>query len=175
MKTKLRRILFLSSLIAVLMMFPGTALAQGSAWQASYWNNTTLTGTPVLQRSESNLDYNWGMGSPDPAVKSNGFSARWTRYLDLTAGTYRFTATSDDGIRVYVDGSLIINEWYDHPPKTISADRTLSAGTHLVVVEFYENGGEAVARLSWKPVVVMGFRPVGLEPLTWQPGCIVSP
>ncbi len=162
MKTKLQRVLFLSSLIAVLM-FTGTALAQGSAqpqrsdptWQASYWNNTTLTGPPVLQRSESNLDYNWGMGSPDPAVHANGFSARWTRYLDLGPGTYRFTATSDDGIRVYVDGSLIINEWYDHVPKTVSADKTLSAGNHLVVVEFYENGGEAVARLSWATVVVI--------------------
>jgi hypothetical protein len=151
-----------SSLI-VALFFPGTALASRSAhsqhsdstWQASYWNNTTFTGPPVLQRSESNLDHNWGTGSPDPAVKANGFSARWTRYLNLTAGTYRFTATSDDGIRVYVDGSLIINEWYDHAAKTVAVDKTLSAGNHLVVVDFYENSGEALARLSWTPVVVI--------------------
>jgi hypothetical protein len=121
-------------------------------WQASYWNNTALSGAPALQRSEPNLDHNWGMGSPDPAIQADGFSARWTRYLDFAAGTYRFTATSDDGMRVYVDGGLIINEWYDHSTKTVSVDKALSGGHHLVVVEYYENSVEAVARLTWAPV-----------------------
>jgi len=154
-----KRFLFLSSLIVVLM-FSSTTLAQGPVhpehsdptWQASYWNNITLSGPPVLQRAEANLDHDWGSGSPDPIVNADGFSARWTRYLDLTPGLYRFTATSDDGLRVYVDGSLIINEWYDHPPKTVSADKNLGAGHHLVAVEFYENIGGAVARLTWAPV-----------------------
>jgi hypothetical protein len=121
-------------------------------WQASYWNNMALSGSPVLQRSESNLDYNWGTGSPDAAVWADGFSARWTRYLDLTAGTYRFTATSDDGMRVYVDGVAIIAQWYDHSAQTVSVDRSLAGGHHLVVVEYYENTGDAVARFSWTPL-----------------------
>jgi hypothetical protein len=111
-----------------------------------------LSGSPVLQRSESNLDYNWGTGSPDAAVWADGFSARWTRYLDLTAGTYRFTATSDDGMRVYVDGVAIIAQWYDHSAQTVSVDRSLAGGHHLVVVEYYENTGDAVARFSWTPL-----------------------
>jgi len=102
--------------------------------------------------AETSLDHNWGSGGP--AGLTDGFSARWTRYLDL-AGTYRFTATSDDGIRVYVDGISIINEWYDHAAKTVSVDRVLSAGHHLVVVEYYENTGDAVARLSWAPVTTI--------------------
>ncbi|MGQ9586738.1 MAG: PA14 domain-containing protein [Anaerolineae bacterium] len=118
-------------------------------WQAWYWNNTTLSGLPALQRSEANLDYDWGYGSPDPAISPDRFSARWTRYIEVPPGTYRFTATSDDGIRVWVDGALLINEWYDHAPKTVSADRALGAGHHLILVEFYENTGGAVARLSW--------------------------
>jgi hypothetical protein len=72
-------------------------------WQAAYWNNPTLFGTPVVQRAEANLDYDWGAGSPDSVLPPDGFSARWSRYLELQAGTYRFTATSDDGIRVYFD------------------------------------------------------------------------
>jgi hypothetical protein len=161
----LRRILFAISLVALLITSTAVsdvALAQGNSpdhsdptWQASYWNNTSLSGSPVLQRSEANLDYNWGIGSPDPAVWSDGFSARWSRYLDLAPATYRFTTTSDDGIRVYIDGSLLINEWYDHSAKTVSADKALSAGHHLVVVEFYERTGDAVARLSWAPVTVI--------------------
>jgi hypothetical protein len=85
-------------------------------------------------------------------VPADRFSARWTRYLDLAGGTYRFTSTSDDGLRVYVDGTLLIDQWYDHPPQTVSADASLSGGHHLVTVEYYENGGIAVARLAWAPV-----------------------
>jgi hypothetical protein len=150
-----RKILILCGLIAVLAV-SSPALAQGNSpehsdptWQASYWNNTTLNGAPVLQRSEANLDYDWGSGSPGPGVNADGFSARWTRYLDLAAGTYRFTTTSDDGLRVYVDGNPIIDVWSDHPPLAAAADKALSAGHHLVVVEFYERGGGAVARVSW--------------------------
>lgn len=123
-----------------------------TSWQAEYWNNKTFTGLPVLTRSEANIDYDWGTGSPGPGVPADGFSARWTRYIELTAGTYRFTATSDDGMRVWVNGELIINMWYDHGPITISADKSLAAGHHQVIVEYYENTVGAVARFSWAPV-----------------------
>ena len=148
-------------LLAVLL-FSGTALAQGPTvqhsdpnWHASYWNNTALSGSPVLERAEPTLDYNWGLGSPDPAVQPDRFSARWTRYLDLAAGTYRFSATSDDGMRLFVNGSLLINDWSDHTVRTVSADKALAAGHHLIVVEFYENLGDAVARVSWAPATTI--------------------
>jgi hypothetical protein len=155
------RIVVTIGVIAVLL-FSGTASAQGPSvqhsdptWHASYWNNTALSGSPVLERSEPTLDCNWGLGSPDPSVQPDRFSARWTRYLDLAAATYRFSATSDDGMRVYVDGSLILNDWSDHTVRTVSADRALTAGHHLIVVEFYENVGDAVARLSWAPATTI--------------------
>ena len=149
--------LTLVTLVAVLTL-TGSALAQGPgplhtspAWQATYWNNMTLSGTPALVRDEADLNYDWGNGSPDPAVRADGFSARWIRYFDVAPGDYRFTATADDGIRVWVDGDLIVNEWYDHPPKTVSAKKYLSAEHHLVTVEFYENAGGAVARVALEP------------------------
>ncbi len=140
------------------------ALAQGPSgplhsdpyWQASYWNNKTLAGAPVLEREEPEINYDWGTGSPHPSVNADQFSARWTRYLDVS-GAYRFTATGDDGFRVYLDGTLIINEWYDHAAKTVSVERTLSSGHHLLVFEFYENADVAVARFSWTPVIT-GWR-----------------
>jgi hypothetical protein len=130
---------------------PVTPQHSAPNWQAAYWNNTSLSGTPVLQRSETSLNYDWGAGSPHPDVAADGFSARWTRYVDLSAGTYRFTSVSDDGIRVYVDNDLIIDEWYDHPAKTVSVEKHLAAGHHWIVVEYYENGGFATAKLSWGP------------------------
>ncbi|HSJ54229.1 MAG TPA: PA14 domain-containing protein [Anaerolineae bacterium] len=161
-----KRVLLLCALTALLLL-PGLALAQGPAqpqdsdpsWRAAYWNNTTLTGAPVLERQETNLDHRWGSGSPDALVRAEGFSARWTRYFDLAAGSYRFTTVSDDGLRLYVDGKLLINEWTDHPPKTVAAETSLSAGHHMVTVEFYENMGDATAVVSWAPVsAIQNFR-----------------
>lgn len=119
-------------------------------WQVSFWNNMTLAGEPVAYDQHAHIDFNWESGSPHSAVQPDRFSARWTRYIEVATGRYRFTATSDDGIRVYVDGRTIIDEWHDHPSRTYVADVNLSAGHHLVMVEYYENKGHAVAMLSWE-------------------------
>ena len=152
----LRRISVLSSLVLVLVL-TGTALAQGPVqsqhsdptWQASYRNDRALNRSPALVRSESDINYNRGSASPAPGINADHFSARWTRYIDVTAGTYQFTAASDDGIRVWVDNVLVIDQWDDHAVQLFTADQTLTAGSHLIVVEYYENTGLAVARFSW--------------------------
>jgi glucose/arabinose dehydrogenase len=113
---------------------------------AQYFDNTTLAGTPVVTRDESAVDFDWGAGSPDTAVPANFFSARWTRMKDYADGTYRFTVTGDDGIRLLVDGTQVIDGWSDHGSTTYTADVPLIAGPHTVVVEYYERTGGAVAR-----------------------------
>lgn len=155
----LKRVCLLIITLIIGLISTRAAQAQGPitpyhtdpAWQAWYWNNPHLSGPPALQRSEAELNHTWGHGSPDSSIHSDRFSARWTRYIDVPPGLYRFTATSDDGIRVWVDGELIIEEWYDHGVLTVGANRRLGAGHHLVVVEYYENGGEAAARLAFGP------------------------
>lgn len=140
---------------------PPTSLTSGwrYTWQASYWNNVELSGAPVHQVPEpgvgGGLDYNWGTGSPYPNVNTDYFSARWTNYLEVTTtATYRFIATSDDGVRVWLDGALIINGWYDHAPLTFTAERQLTPGLHYVVVEYYERAGDALLRFSFETVMV---------------------
>lgn len=123
-------------------------------WQAIYWNNQTLSGAPALQRAEADINWDWGTGSPDPAITPDNFSARWTKVIDVPAGSYRFTATTDDGIRLWVDDQPIINQWYDHPAQTYSEDVPLSAGHHTVRVEYYENSGFAAAKVSWGPTPI---------------------
>jgi hypothetical protein len=125
------------------------ALQGASTWQAWYWNNMGLMGSPVLQREEPLLDHDWGVRSPHAAVYPDQFSARWARYIQVQPGTYRFSATSDDGIRVWVDGQLIIDEWRDQPRRTFYADEHLAAGSHLIIVEYYENSGAALVSVSW--------------------------
>lgn len=150
-------LLALAVLLATLLS-PGNAQAQGPVtprhtdpfWQASYWNNTSLSGTPVLNREDRSLDFDWQWGSPDPLITSDNFSARWARYIDVTPGEYVFTATSDDGIRVRVDGELVIDAWWDHSPTQFTGSKYLSAGQHLVEVDYYERSGGAVAKVSWQ-------------------------
>jgi len=143
--------------VVIALAMTGTAWAQGPilpqhsdpGWQAIYWNNTALSGPPVLQRAEGNLDYDWGTGSPAPGVNADQFSARWTRYIDVAPGTYLFTVTADDGIRLWVDNALLIDQWRDQAPSTFSASKYLGPGHHLARVDYYEDFGGAVARISW--------------------------
>lgn len=119
-------------------------------WQAQFWNNTTLNGQPVVVRADNALDFDWGFNSPAPGVERDNFSARWTRYIDVTPGNYRFTAVADDGIRIWVDGQQIIDAWREQPPTTYSNVIYLGPGHHLVVVEYYEFREGAVAKVSWQ-------------------------
>lgn len=121
-------------------------------WVASYWNNSDLSGTATLSRQEANLDWNWGGGSPDPAINSDFFSARWTRYIYVSAGVYRFTATTDDGMRVFIDDQPVLDEWREQAERTFSVERSLSSGHHLVRVEYFERTGAAMARLYWQRI-----------------------
>ena len=128
---------------------PPPSSCPSGEYMTQYYANMTLSGTPALQRCETAIDYDWGSGGPGVGVPPDQFSARWTGTFSFTAGSYQFTATADDGIRVWVDGAPMIDAWVDQGPTTYQATRTLTAGDHQVKVEYYENGGGAVARVSW--------------------------
>src|SRR5690349_18455729 len=81
------------------------ATETGSNWQGFYWNNQTFTGTPAVTRTDNVVNFNWGNGSPDPAIPVDHFSARWYNTINFGGGTYRFRAGADDGIRVAIDGN----------------------------------------------------------------------
>ncbi|MCB9004724.1 MAG: SH3 domain-containing protein [Ardenticatenaceae bacterium] len=135
--------------------------AANTNWNASYWNNKTLSGTPVLQQQENDLNHDWGDGTPNTLVNKDQFSARWTRTLNVSAGSYRFTATMDDGMRVWFDNVLIIDSWWDSQVHSLSADIYVSAGDHQLKVEYYEAGGDAVAKLNWTPIGGTAPIPIG--------------
>jgi hypothetical protein len=115
---------------------------------AEYFDNLTLSGQPVLARRDDAIDFDWGDGTPGPGVPFNVFSARWTRTKAYAAGTYRFSVTGDDGIRVLVDGTEVVNSWFYQPPTKYTADVQLAEGDHTVVVEYFEHTVGAVAKFS---------------------------
>ncbi|MCB8952923.1 MAG: SH3 domain-containing protein [Ardenticatenales bacterium] len=128
--------------------------AADTTWMAEYFNNTTLSGPPAYFRQESDINHDWGTGSPAPGINADNFSACWMRVVNFSGGTYRFSVTVDDGVRLYVDDQLLINAWYTSNVHTLSADTFLAAGDHYVRLEYYEAGGNAIIKLNWSPLNV---------------------
>jgi uncharacterized protein YkwD len=125
---------------------PGPATG---AYTACYYNNLTLSGTPSLVRTDSQINFDWGTGSPAPSVTAGNFSVRWQGYFQFQQGAYSFTTTGSDGVRLYVDGNLVLDRWRDQAATTYASLQTLSAGTHLITVEYYERTGWPAAHLTW--------------------------
>ena len=125
-------------------------------FDAQYFNNTTLSGTPVVEQCETAINYDWGTGSPAAGVNADNFSVRWSGQFNFAAGGYTFSATADDGIRVYVDGNLVIDKWIDSSATAYTATTTLTAGTHAVKVEYYDHTVDAVAKVSWQQTSTAG-------------------
>lgn len=117
-------------------------------WLAEYFPNTKLAGNAVLERCESGpIDYYWMTDSPAPKLPVDGFSARWTASLPFAGGAAKFTTYTDDGVRVFVDGKRIINNWTVHGITMDAASVRLSEGLHTVRMEYFEAGGEGLAQL----------------------------
>lgn len=129
---------------------PGDSLGRRGV-RAEYFANKGLSGPPVLRRVDPSISFRWGGGAPAEGIGPDGFSVRWTALLRPDAsGTYELTTASDDGIRVTVDGKRVIDHWNDHGVEARTAAVELTAGRyHELIVEYYENGGDAVAMLGW--------------------------
>jgi hypothetical protein len=121
-------------------------------WRGAYYPNPNLSGAPDLVRNDRVIAFDWGSGAPAPGLPSDNFSARWTRTVVFAAGLYRFHAIVDDGVRVYVDDQLLIDEWRDGARREVTADRRLTTGYHRLRVEYYERTGEAYIAVSWEEI-----------------------
>ena len=122
----------------------------GDGLSATYYDNQNLTGTTV-NRVDPTVDFVWGASAPATGIAADTFSARWAGTVQPpTTGTYTFFTESDDGVRLWVDGQPIVDNWTDHARTENSGTIALTAGVRYAVrMEFYENGGDAVARLLW--------------------------
>lgn len=124
-------------------------------WRATYWNNPSLAGFWRLQQVESEpLDRNWGEDAPAERINRNYWSARWERMIRVAPGNYRFSATVDNGLRVWVDDTLVIDEWtsrWRRGGSDLFGDIYLDGGAHLLRVEFFDTDGPALIQLNWEP------------------------
>ena len=141
--------LLVAALAMALALPPAGAGAAGGEWQAQYWSNRYLSGPPALVRTETAVSFDWAFGSPGAGIPKDNWSARWVWTGAFAAGWYRFRTFTDDGVRVWVDDALLIDQWFDMPGMANVADVYLSAGAHRVKMEYYEHTGYARASLTW--------------------------
>ena len=137
------------------VIVPGT----GAGLLGQYFANVSLSGTAVLQPTEA-VNFDWGLASPGAGVPVDNFSVRWSGQVEApSTGTYQFRTNSDDGVRVYVNNVLVINNWTNHGATlNTSANITLTAGQkYAIVVEYYDSGYDAVIQLFWKTPIDTTF------------------
>ncbi|CAH1195837.1 hypothetical protein PAECIP111892_02113 [Paenibacillus auburnensis] len=130
----------------------GTEITTAAGVKGEYFNNITLSGAPVLVRTDPAVNFVWRQSSPDPAVASDNFSVRWSGWLKAEfSESYTIYSSSDDGIRVWIDGGLVIDSWIKQSGQERKGSVNLTAGRlHELRVEYFENQGDAKAVLMWE-------------------------
>ncbi|HET6251484.1 MAG TPA: NPCBM/NEW2 domain-containing protein, partial [Tepidisphaeraceae bacterium] len=125
-------------------------LAIGTGLFASYFNNTNLTGTPVLTRVDPTVNFTWNGAVPGTGVPTTNFSTRWVgQFVAPTTETYTFSTTSDDGCRLWVNGQELINDWVGQSATTEQGSIALVAGqSYSIELDYFQAGGNDTISLS---------------------------
>src|SRR6267154_2599085 len=120
---------------------------------AEYFDNVSLSGTPVLKRLDANVDFEWNNVSPGPGVPAGNYSVRWTGELvPPVDGDYRLGGSTDGGYRIYLDGKKFVDDSGPHSARTMTTLVHLQAGhAYPIRMEYFHTWWEATARLLWLP------------------------
>jgi WD40 repeat protein len=115
----------------------------------------------VKTRVDPEVDWNWGTGSPDPAVPVDYFSVRWTGCLKPPRpGRYHLATSSDDGVRLWLDGRLLIDEWKAQQGQRHEVAVDLGDRPHALRIDYYDSTGDAFVSFHWRLDGWFGDRPV---------------
>ena len=136
-----------------------SAVGNGPGLLGEYWTETSSSAftnagfntAPTLTRVDTNIDFNWGTGPPDPSISATNFTARWTgAVVPQFNETYTFYTTTDDGTRLWVNGQLLVDEWVDQSATEWSGTIALQAQQRYNIrMDYYQDGGDASATLAW--------------------------
>jgi len=137
-----------SSEPATVSVIVGTA---GTGLKGEYFDNMNFTNLK-LTRTDAQVNYDWGTGSPNALIGADTFSVRWSGLLLVPeTGTYMFSTLNSDGVRLYINGVLMIDDYVDQTTNwKDGASVNLTAGQMVdLQMEYYENTGAAAAKLKW--------------------------
>ncbi len=116
-------------------------------WKTSYFANMELAGEPVYVEDLMTLNLDWQGGAPHPMLPMDVFSVRFERTLDLPSGYYRFQIQADDGVRLFINDSLVLNEWHGATGTTYTVEQMLTGATNFRL-EYFEGNGNAFLRFT---------------------------
>lgn len=166
--------LFVAVLFGTLALLPTLTVQAdfGTNWTATFFNTTNLTGTSQTFNGIAAVNFNWGVGVPtglpgaftltnctptNPPITdtgtsadcSNFFSARFTSTQNIAPGTYNFVATSDDGIRVYINGALVLDRYVGRVLTTDTFTQQITASPVNITVEYFEGLDQSSVQFQW--------------------------
>lgn len=122
----------------------------GTGLSAVYFDDMNFQDS-VLMRTDATVDFDWGTGSPLPEIDDDTFSVRWTgSVLPQYTETYNFSTLTDDGVRLWVNDQLLVDDLTEHTPQKNTGSIDLEAGQlYKIRMDYFENSGGAVSQLSW--------------------------
>ena len=132
--------------------------------KGEYFNNRNVEGTPALTRIDSQLEFDWPW-SPGDGVTDDDFSIRWTGYIQSEKSFDGWLGlSSDDGIRMWIDDQLVIDNWSKGATSMVTTPKNIEAGKkYKVRIEMWEGGWGARAHLRWN-----------LEKVNFQPAIDIA-
>lgn len=175
--------------------------------RAEYFANENLAGPPAVTRVDSAINFVWSGHAPAGRIPLENFSARWTGTIEVPSNITNAVLLStieDDGVRVWLDGKLVIDAWGPHDSSTSIASLPLSGGTrHSLRIEYQQLTGNAVLKLfaslegnttaprslwvppgrwidAWNgdiisgPLTVTNFTPLDQEPIYIRSGAVIT-
>lgn len=133
--------------------WPGAITGQ---WRIKYFtgrtDNFNREPTWVANLNTTGINFNWGEEAPGNGhwgVWRDNFSMAAAKPTLFDAGRYRFHVKADDGVKLWVDSTLLINEWHSSSGNDYYAEINLTQGNHLLVLAYYEDSGAALVNLDW--------------------------
>jgi len=145
----------INPLLSSQYLYPAGGKPGEHGLKGEYFPNMKLEGAPSFTRVDSVIDFDWGNGSPKRDFKTVEYSVRWSGKLIApeTVKGASIDVTADDGARLFIDGKKVIDDWRDRSPETDSYVMDIDSGkVYDIVIEYYQDGGGASARLSWTGV-----------------------
>ena len=127
-----------------------TPFAGGTGLRGQYFTGRSFERLAAT-RTDATVNFSWGAGALAPGLPVDDVSVRWSgKVVPLHSQTYSFYTTSDDGVRLWVDGKLLVDNWTNHAATENVGTIALTAGrSYDIRMDYYEAGGNAVAQLAW--------------------------
>ncbi len=107
----------------------------------------------VTTRVDPTVNFSWAYNEgPTPGIGHDLFSVRWTgQVLPPTTETRTFIVTADDGVRMWLNNQLVVDQWHDQGTTSYSVPLAVTAGVPVDIrIDYYQNLWGAVARLEWQ-------------------------